>query len=772
MGSPLADTGKILLCPTCGKAFKAPAGAEPGGDLPACPKCKSVLVLTDAATSVGSLKPGARLGPYVVLSEIARGGMGAILRAKDGRLGRIVALKVLMAGEGATPEMVARLHREAQSASRLRHPGIVQVHDVGVEGGHHYIAMDFIEGQTLEGLMAKGKVAPEKAAEILAAVAEAVHHAHEEGVIHRDLKPGNVLLDEEGRPHVTDFGIARDTTAGKGLTAAGSVLGTPEYMSPEQAQGARALDARSDVFSLGVILYHLVTGKSPFKAASMMQTMQRVVSLEPPMPSTIARNLPGDLEAIVLKAVEKAPASRYSSAEGLAKDLRRFLAGEPVSVSRPTVFVRAVRVARRRWPLVAGGAAVLVVGVSVWALTARSASIEAEESQRRTRRLEREKKEAEAKADVERKKAEEGRVREAEALQRREAEAYQTARAETLAQIQKQRSFAREKNLAAKGLLGSGKHDDAWKVLSEARRAVGGLLDACDLAAEPFPARLREDPEIRRAAEAGDLLREIEADLAWAHALRGRNVKWFEKWDYPGAIADLDEAVRLDPKNPGHRKSRGLVHLEGRRFPAAADDLGATVGAGDAPPDRIALLRARLHAGRPDEALPLLETLDENDRDYYAAELALADGKFAEAEAAFAEFLDMRGGRGWSRLGYYLPAAAGRVRALVLTGKAGDAVALADQTEKSAEDWRKRFGGGQGRGGGRGNPMDTPEAKRNGEMQMIELRLARAVALLALAKERPAEAAALRGRAKADLDAVRQRFPAEPESERLTRELP
>ncbi len=701
--------------------------------------------------------------------------MGAILRAKDGRLGRIVALKVLMAGDGATPEMVARLHREAQAASRLRHPGIVQVHDVGVEAGHHYIAMDFIEGQTLEGLMAKGKIPPDRAAEIMAAVAEAVHHAHEEGVIHRDLKPGNVLLDEEGRPHVTDFGIARDTTAGKGLTAAGSVLGTPEYMSPEQAQGARALDARSDVFSLGVILYHLVTGKSPFKGSSMMQTMQRVVSLEPPMPGTIARNLPGDMEAVVLKALEKAPASRYASADALARDLRRFLAGEAVSVSRPTVFVRAVRVARRRWHFVAGGAAVLLVGVAVWAVTARSASIEAEESQKKTRRLEREKKEAEAKAEVERKRAEEARGREAESAKFHEAEALRTARTETLAQIQKHRGFARERNLAAKGLLGSGKYDEAWKVLAEARKSVAGLLDLCDLAAEPFPARLREDPEVRQAAEAGDILREIEGDLAWAHALRGRNVRWFEKWDYAGAIADLDEAVRLDPRNAGHRKSRGLVHLEGRRFAAAADDLAATSGPQDSPPDRIALLRARILAGRVADARATIGDLAENDRDYFESELLLAEGKAAEAAEGFSDLLDTRSSRFWSRIGYYLPAAAGRTRALAASGKAAEAVAAADAAEKAAEDWRRRFsggqGGGSGRGSGRGNPVDENAAKRNGEMQMMDLRLARAGALLALAKERPGEATGLKSRAREDLAAVRKLFAAEPESEKLLKEL-
>ena len=327
----MAAPAKAYRCPDCQTEHTL---AVPPGEIAFCPGCNASMVPARSTRSATKpLAAGKRLGRYEILSEIARGGMGVILRARDPKLGREVALKVLLAGEGATDEMIERLQREARAASKLRHPGIVAVHDVGVEDNHHFIAMELIDGVPLDDRDRKALGGFEGVATLLADVADAIQHAHEQGVIHRDLKPGNILLDREGRPHVTDFGIAKDLSA-KGLTAAGSVIGTPEFMAPEQAQGQRNIDARADVFALGVIGYTLATGKQPFKGRTIMESMKRVVELDPPLPSRAVRNFPGDLEAVLCKALEKSRAARYQSAAELAADLRRYAAGASVSVSK------------------------------------------------------------------------------------------------------------------------------------------------------------------------------------------------------------------------------------------------------------------------------------------------------------------------------------------------------------------------------------------------------------------------------------------------------
>src|SRR5262245_41010186 len=205
--------------------------------------------------------PGRRFGDYELLEEVARGGMGIVYRARQVSLGRVVALKMILAGQLASDEEVARFHTEARTAAGLRHPNIVSVHEVGEHDGRHYFSMDFIEGQSLADLVRERPLPPRQAAEYLLTVAQAVDFAHRHGVLHRDLKPSNVLLDAQRQPHVTDFGLAKRTDQNTGQTASGAVLGTPGYMPPEQARGAKDLGPAADVYSLGAVLYELVVGR-------------------------------------------------------------------------------------------------------------------------------------------------------------------------------------------------------------------------------------------------------------------------------------------------------------------------------------------------------------------------------------------------------------------------------------------------------------------------------------------------------------------------------
>jgi eukaryotic-like serine/threonine-protein kinase len=310
------------------------------------------------------------VGDYELISEIARGGMGVVFKARQVRLKRIVALKMILAGRLATAEEVRRFHTEAESAANLEHPNIVPIFEVGEQQGLHYFSMGFVDGVSLSTRLAEGPLSPREAARILQPVAEAVHYAHQKGVIHRDLKPGNILLDKNGQPRVTDFGLAKRVAGDASeMTGTGQILGTASYMPPEQALGQPGMVREgADVYAMGAVLYALLTGRPPFQADNPVETLRQVMERDPVAPRQLNPAIPSDLETICLKCLEKAVTNRYRSAKEVADELERFLDGRPIQARPIRILNRAWRWCKRNRTVAGLLAAVflsLVVGTSV-----------------------------------------------------------------------------------------------------------------------------------------------------------------------------------------------------------------------------------------------------------------------------------------------------------------------------------------------------------------------------------------------------------------------
>ncbi len=298
---------------------RGPAASGPH-DLPTVPPGAVAEVPTSAHVGAPSSEPAATakaprygsvryFGDYELLEEVARGGMGVVYRARQVSLNRPVALKMILAGQLAGADDVRRFHIEAEAAAGLDHPGIVPIYEIGEHDDQHFFSMGFVDGKSLAARVAEGPVSAREAADLTKQVAEAVQFAHERGVIHRDLKPANVLLDAQGRPKVTDFGLAKKLQADSGLTHTGQVMGTPSFMPPEQADG-KNVGPPADVYALGAILYCLLTGRPPFQAATPLDTLLQVIGQDPVPPRQLNATVPADLETIALKALQKEKPAR------------------------------------------------------------------------------------------------------------------------------------------------------------------------------------------------------------------------------------------------------------------------------------------------------------------------------------------------------------------------------------------------------------------------------------------------------------------------------
>jgi serine/threonine protein kinase/WD40 repeat protein len=390
LGSPLDQSASPLLSHGTGDIAEqatlppAPANGEPPA--PALHDMATVVPrpagTAEQASDATPDKQCRYFGEYELLAEIARGGMGVVYKARQVKLQRVVALKMILAGQLANAEDVQRFHAEAEAAAKLDHPGIVPIFEIGEHEGQHYFSMGFVEGASLAKKVAAGPLPPREAAELVQTVSEAIEYAHQKGIIHRDLKPGNVLLDSAGQPRVTDFGLAKQMHGDSGLTGTGQILGTPSYMPPEQASGkTEEIGPAADVYALGAILYCLLTGRPPFQAANAMDTLLQVLDQEPVPPRQLNPQVPLDLETIALKCLEKSPQRRYATARQVAEELGRYLKGLPI-LARPVGSGERMWRWCRRNPTVAGLMA--AVAISLVAGTVISAYYEAEASDRAT----------------------------------------------------------------------------------------------------------------------------------------------------------------------------------------------------------------------------------------------------------------------------------------------------------------------------------------------------------------------------------------------------
>ncbi|MBI4617241.1 MAG: protein kinase [Planctomycetes bacterium] len=385
------DAAVIARCETCGAKYRI---LDPGGktDIPCKkPGCggrvripRETLRMADKTLTMappdaaGALPPGIpveempeelreaardakkRFGKYVLLEEIGRGGAGVVHRAWDATLCREVALKFLTSM--GDEDDVERFLREARTAASLAHPNIAQVYEIGEEDGKHYVAMQLIDGHDL----ADRRYPAKRALAILRDAAGAVEFAHSHGIIHRDLKPRNILLDSHGTPYVLDFGLAKPLRTQSRLTRTGAIMGTPAYMSPEQASGdSRRIGKRSDVYALGATLYEMLTGRPPFRGETPIVVLAAVTTKEPVPPRLLFKEIPPEAETICLKALEKDPARRYASARALAQDCDRFVRGVPIEAKPASVLARVWRRVRRHRPALVATAVVLAAGVSM-----------------------------------------------------------------------------------------------------------------------------------------------------------------------------------------------------------------------------------------------------------------------------------------------------------------------------------------------------------------------------------------------------------------------
>jgi len=484
-GSPLPDYWPKGLCPQCALdgALEEPSAASQGDEAAAArpatgPRSQRVekgevapeditAGLQSVAAATGDRSRAGRFGDYELLEEVARGGMGVIYRARQVSLNRIVALKMILAGQFASKQEVLRFRSEAEAAATLQHPNIVRIHETGEHDGRHYFSMDYVEGRTLAEIARDGPLPAQRAAGYARQIAEAIHYAHSQGVLHRDLKPSNIVIDTNDQPRIADFGLAKRVRGDFGVTVTGQVLGSPNFMPPEQtsAKGGKVGPA-SDVYGVGAILYCLLAGRPPFHAETIEELLLQLRDADPVAPHLLNPSVPQDLETICLKCLEKEPTRRYPTAQALADELGRFLRDEPIQARPLHAFGKLWRWCRRRPSLAtASAAAALATLLAIAVLVVANVRITRETNQK----------------DV--------------ALQEKDVA---LSAAQTSEQRAKEQLFVALKNQA------------------QARRnsrQMGQRLETLDVLAEAL--RIRGDPEIRDQAIAAMALPDVRRGPKW-----------------------------------------------------------------------------------------------------------------------------------------------------------------------------------------------------------------------------------------------------------------
>ncbi len=375
MGETL-DTPSSVEWKTAGRSFTTDAGSGAIERLRRTTKRRTHGSDTPVPASGRRSRPGGLAVPgYQIIEEIGRGGMGVVYKARHVRLDRLVALKMILAGAHASADQIARFHIEARAVAQIQHPGIVQIHEDGDHEGLPYFSLEFVPGGSLAQFIGGKPQPPRAAAAMVMELCRAMAVAHAAGIVHRDLKPANVLLTNDGKPKITDFGLAKQMEGDSHQTRTGAIMGTPSYMAPEQAWGqTHQIGPLSDQYALGVILYEMLVGRPPFQGATAIETIELARNQEPVPPTRLQPKVPKDLETICLKALQKDPAKRFPDAAAMAADLRSFLDGEPI-VARPVGAPERLWRWCKRNPRVAGlAAAVMLMG---FAITAGSAAFAA-----------------------------------------------------------------------------------------------------------------------------------------------------------------------------------------------------------------------------------------------------------------------------------------------------------------------------------------------------------------------------------------------------------
>lgn len=538
--------------------------------------------------------PPKQLGRYELRGELGRGGVGVVYAAWDTRLQREIALKTLLAGRDASEVTIERFLREVRATSCLRHAHIVSVHDAGVVDGHFYLAMDRIEGRSLAALLdTEGALEPRRAVDLLAPVARALAHAHREGFLHRDVKPENVLVDNEDLAYLTDFGLAADLKDGERLTKSNQALGTPAFMAPEQLRGQHR-DPRVDVYSLGATLYECVTGRVPFLAESYPELMHQVLTREPDPPRSLAPLLAPDLEAVIMTCLEKDPERRYPGPADLAADLERFQRGEAVRASLPSLGRRFWQRAQRH-RAVALGTSVALVGVLSGGFGAFWIYRDAASESRRTGRLEEERARL---LQTQRERA----VRE-EARSAASAEAALASTTEDAIQ-----AYSRLLERYPESWEGRVARARLWRQRSRELRARGRDLIAAERAARSALEDL--DQALREADRAA--LRLLKVELLRVDLRQPEQ-----------ALAQIRLVLTAsEPALAAYAEAR-LSYAQGD-LAAAEDAVRRALGSRPLAPARLLLAEICLKRGLPNDALTQLDTLA--GRSDYAAEVSLLRG--------------------------------------------------------------------------------------------------------------------------------------------------